>query len=141
MARTGFDPISTNDATATKTVGGLYEHEGKGYRYYQNKKTGSTTLGEVMAFGTGQGEVIQGTADSSAAGVAAGVVSQDNFGFFQVSGEGNVQLAADNPGKGVKTGAAGQGTIATAADLPETFVGVQVLAVSGSLALCDLRMV
>ncbi len=145
MARTGFDPSATNDATAKKTVGGLYTNRGKEYRYWQLDATAvDTSLGQVMTFVPGAADVlpqlIACSANDPSAGIAVGVISIGNFGFFQVSGDGQVQVDTDNVNGGLRTGAAGQASVGGTADLASAYVGIQVAPIVGSLALCSIRI-
>jgi hypothetical protein len=149
MARTGFDPSATNDATPTKTVGGLYEHEGKEYRYYRNDPTigVATEVGQVSQFSNATGQpytVSISATGGAAAGVAVGTISGGNYGFYQVTGDCQVQLVTDAVLFGIKLGSiGGQAEQATASDAPSTYVGIQIEARSGgvgTVGLCNLRM-
>lgn len=100
MAHVIIDPTTCNDANPRFTVGGLYFHEGNWYRYVQFKDAVAFSDGSPCSWSAGDsGQAV--TTDVSedngcAAGVARCAVTENYYGFIQVSGTVYVNTNGDD---------------------------------------------
>ena len=100
------DPTGVNDLSPRYEIGGLYEyvHATYGhayYKYYQFLDAVTYGAGDVLEHASANGTGVSQDRASGAssgrvpAGVALGVMTQNYFGFAQVSGRGTVILRTD----------------------------------------------
>jgi hypothetical protein len=88
------DPASTNDATVTHTVGGLYTNgeAGKVFRYVQFKDAVTYAAGQVCTLANAAGTAVTNdisggsSIGSVVGGICQGVMTADYYGFVQVAG-------------------------------------------------------
>lgn len=100
MANIIYDPATCNDASPRHTLGSLHSFGGKLYRYVQFKDAVAYAAGVPCGWSasdTDQAVTCDVSEDNGvAAGIALCAVTENNYGFIQVSGKATVQFNNDD---------------------------------------------
>ena len=148
MASCITDPATTNETTPRATLGGIYEFNGKFHKYVRFLDAVAYVAGHICEWANAAGTSVTNDVSGGSslgrapAGIAPMVMTQNNYGYIQVSGVATVvtdgSVAA---GEAVVAdgGADGVGDTMAAGEEHQV-IGYALEADSGSPATCRVAL-
>lgn len=147
MSKIITDPTVANDPVPVATLGGTYEYNGNLYKYVQFKDAVAYLAGHVVSWANATGTAVtndrsggSALAGTIPAGVACRVMTQNYYGFIQVTGlatlYGDGSIAA---GDVVVLDTGTDGYCDTMASTEESLIVGTALADDGPTFLCALK--
>lgn len=147
MSKIITDPTVANDPVPVATLGGTYEYNGNLYKYVQFKDAVTYAAGHAVAWANATGTAVTNDRSGGSAlsgnipaGIACRVMTQNYYGFIQVSGlatlTGDGSIAA---GESVVLDVNVDGLCDTMAAGEEQLIVGTALADDGPTFLCALK--
>ena len=97
MLTINYDPATANHASPKATLGAIYWHEGKAYKYVQFIDDVTYALGHVCLWANDSGTAVTNDKDGTSiadtdptAGICLRAMTADYYGYIQVSGTAEV---------------------------------------------------